>query len=112
MAEQFSTNGDRVTPVFDLSLANRVQAMRVDYEPGGTTPWPHRHPFGAFVYVIEGAVRMGLEGEATQVLRAGDSFYEPPGLVHALSENASDTQPASLLAVFVLPEGQEPAVPA
>jgi hypothetical protein len=37
---------------------------------------------------------------------------EPPGLVHALSENASDTEPASLLAVFVVPEGQEAAVPA
>ena len=84
--------------------------MRVDYEPGGTTPWPHRHPFGAFVYVLEGSVRMALEGQAPQVLRAGDSFHEPPGALHSLSENASDSDPASLLAVFVVPDGHEPAV--
>ena len=112
MTEQFSATGDRIAAVLDQHLAHRVQALRIDYEPGGTTPWRHRHPFGAFVYVIEGSVRMGLEGEAPEVLRAGDSFYEPPGVVHALSENASDTEPASLLAVFVVPEGHESPVAA
>ena len=44
MSAEFSTNGDRIIPVFDLPLNHRVQATRVDYEPGGTTQWPHRHP--------------------------------------------------------------------
>jgi quercetin dioxygenase-like cupin family protein len=112
MSEGFTTNGDRITPVFDLPLNHRVQAMRVDYEPGGTTPWPHRHPYGAFVYVIKGAVKMALDGQPEQTLLAGDSLYEPPGALHAVSENASDSEPASLLAVFVVPEGQESAIPA
>jgi quercetin dioxygenase-like cupin family protein len=109
---QFTSDGDRITPVFDLPLVHRVEAKRIDYEPGGGTPWPHRHPFGAFVYVIEGSVRMGLDDEPSRVLHAGDSFHEPPGALHGLSENASETEPASLLAVFVVPEGQDSAVSA
>src|ERR671933_411864 len=34
-----------------------VQAIRVDYEPGGFTPATHRHPAGAYVYVIDGSVK-------------------------------------------------------
>jgi quercetin dioxygenase-like cupin family protein len=69
-------------------------------------------PFGAFVCVMARLVRMGLEGEAAQVPHAGDSFCEPPGVMHAPSENASDAEPASPLAVFVVPEGHESAVAA
>ena len=112
MTDQISTAADRITPVFDLPLNHRVQAIRVDYGPGGTTVWPHRHPYGAFVYVIDGSVRMAVEGAEAQVLRAGDSFHEAPGALHTVSENASDTEPASLLAVFVLPEGHEATVAA
>lgn len=110
MTEQIATTGDRITPVFDLPLNHRVQAIRVDYGPGGTTAWPHRHPYGAFVYVLAGSVRMAMEGAAARVLRAGDSFHEAPGSLHTVSENASDTEPASLLAVFVLPEGHDATV--
>jgi quercetin dioxygenase-like cupin family protein len=53
---------------------------------------------------------MGLVGEPSRVLRAGESFYEPPGGLHTVSENASETEPASLLAVFVLVEDQPSAV--
>ena len=55
---------------------------------------------------------MGLDDQPEQVLNAGDSLYEPPGAPHGVSQNASDSEPASLLAVYVVPEGQEPAVPA
>ena len=38
----------------------------------------------------------------TQVFRAGESWTEPPGAYHPISENASATEPASLLAIFVV----------
>jgi hypothetical protein len=63
MSAEFSTNGDRITPVFDLALNHRVQATRVDYEPGGTTEWPHQHPYGAFV--------TGSEAGLQDLLRRG-----------------------------------------
>jgi quercetin dioxygenase-like cupin family protein len=112
MTSQPAPSDDGITRVFDYPLSQRVQALRVDYAPGESTDWRHVHPAGAFVYVLEGSVRMGLEGEDVQTLEPGDSWHETPGTVHSVSENASETDPASLLVVFVVPEGQAPAVPA
>jgi quercetin dioxygenase-like cupin family protein len=56
--------------------------------------------------VLSGAVRS--ENSATgraKVYKAGESFFEPSGSEHLVSENASATEPASLLAVFVADDG-------
>src|SRR3954468_3533102 len=87
-----------------------VQAIRVDYEPGGFTRGTHRHPAGAYVYVIDGRVEFGIDGREPVLLKAGESFYEPPGALHSVSRNASDDLPASLIAFFVLAEGEPPTV--
>jgi len=107
-----SDTGERVTEVLDFPSRDglAVQAIRVDYEPAGFTPGTHRHPTGAYVYVIDGSVMFGLDDREPVVLNAGDSFYEPPGAVHSVSRNASQEQPASLIAFFVLGEGECPTV--
>ena len=87
-----------------------VQAIRVDYEPGGFTGGTHRHPAGAYVYVIDGSVKFGIGDREPFVLNAGESFYEPPGALHAVSRNASEDVPASLIAFFVLGEGESATV--
>jgi quercetin dioxygenase-like cupin family protein len=103
--------GERVTEVLDFpSPHGRVNAVRVDYEPGGFTDGTHRHPAGAYVYVIEGSVMFGLDYGEPVLLKAGDSFYEPPGAVHSVSRNASRDRPASLIAFFVLADGESPTV--
>ncbi|MBS0198674.1 MAG: catalase [Planctomycetes bacterium] len=79
--------------------------MTVSYGPGGKSG-PHRHAGSVFAYVLSGAIRS--ENSATgpaRVYRAGESFFEPAASEHLVSENASDTDPASLLAVFIAPEG-------
>jgi quercetin dioxygenase-like cupin family protein len=103
--------GERVTTVVDQPSRDGlvVNAIRVDYEPGGFSP-VHRHPAGAYVYVIEGSVIFGIDDREPVELKAGDSFYEPPGALHAVSRNASEELPASLLAFFVLGEGESPTV--
>jgi quercetin dioxygenase-like cupin family protein len=53
------------------------------------------------VYVIEGAIRTRLKGEAEAIYRAGETFYEAANGVHELSANASDQAPAKFLAIFV-----------
>jgi quercetin dioxygenase-like cupin family protein len=105
-------NGERVTEVLDLPARDGlvVQATRVDYDPGGFTQGTHRHPAGAYVYVIEGSVMFGLDGGEPIVLEAGESFYEPPGALHSVSRNASQEKPASLIAFFVLGEGESATV--
>ncbi|MBN9008132.1 MAG: cupin domain-containing protein [Rhizobiales bacterium] len=76
----------------------------VSYPPGGKSP-AHTHAKSAFItgYVLSGAIRSKVNDGKTQVFRAGEHWTEPPGGAHhAISENASDTEPASLLAIFVV----------
>jgi quercetin dioxygenase-like cupin family protein len=103
-----SDTGERVTPVLEFPFRDglTVSALRVDYEPGGFTPGTHRHPPGAYVYVIEGRVVFGIDDDEPFELAAGDAFFEPPGALHRVSRNASDEQPASLIAFFVLADGE------
>jgi quercetin dioxygenase-like cupin family protein len=77
-------------------------AVVVDYPPGARSA-PHHHAPSAFIYahVLSGAVRSQVDDQPVKVYRAGESFYEMPGAHHRISENASTTEPARLLAVFV-----------
>ena len=76
----------------------------------GASSRVHRHPAGAYVYVIDGSVMFGLGGREPVVVKAGDSFYEPPGALISASGNASQDLPASFIVFFVLGEGEEPMV--
>jgi quercetin dioxygenase-like cupin family protein len=52
--------------------------------------------------VLEGAIRSQVNDGPVTTYKAGQSFSEMPGDRHAVSANASETEPAKLLAVFVL----------
>jgi quercetin dioxygenase-like cupin family protein len=108
----YSDTGERVTPVLDVTSHDglEVQAVRVDYEPGGFTRGTHHHPAGAYVYVIDGSVIFAIDDGEPVVLKAGESFYEPPGALHRVSRNASEDAAASLIAFFVLSEGETATV--
>ena len=103
--------GERVAPVLDFPSRDglAVHAVRVDYQPGGFSR-VHRHPAGAYVYVIDGSVMFGLDDGEPVVLKTGESFYEPPGALHSVSRNASEELPASFIAFFVLGAGEYPTV--
>lgn len=78
-------------------------AQIVDYAPGGASP-SHTHAKSAFIfaYVVSGQIESQVNDEPKRVYRAGESFYETPGSRHTVSRNASKTEPAKLLAVFVV----------
>jgi quercetin dioxygenase-like cupin family protein len=78
----------------------KVTLVKVTYGPGESSP-PHSHPCPVMGYVIAGAVRMQVNGETEAVYKAGESFYEAPHGLHAVSANASRTEPATFLAYFV-----------
>jgi quercetin dioxygenase-like cupin family protein len=105
LAEQ--TPGGSVQPAFNEKIANipgkSLVAAVVSYDPGGKTP-PHRHAHSAFVtaYVLSGAIRSQVDGGKVQVFHTGESWAEQPGAHHTISENASATEPAKLLAIFVV----------
>jgi quercetin dioxygenase-like cupin family protein len=103
--------GVEVKPVRVEKLLNvpgkMLTAVVVTYAPGGKSG-AHQHAGSVFAYVLSGAIRS--ENSATgpvKVYTAGESFFEPPGSTHRISENASATEPASLLAVFVADDGAQ-----
>jgi quercetin dioxygenase-like cupin family protein len=103
--------GAQVKPVLAQTLPNvpgkSLTAVIVTYAPGGKSV-KHHHAGSVFVFVLSGAVES--ESSATgpvKVYKAGESFFEPPGSEHLVSENASATEPASLLAVFVADDGAQ-----
>ena len=79
-----------------------VSAYVVSYAPGARSH-PHSHSRSAFItaYVLSGAVRSGVDGGAVKIYHEGESWTENPGAHHDVSENASATQPARVLAIFV-----------
>ena len=97
----------KVTLVYEHALPNvpgkSIKGVLVEYGPGGSSP-AHTHPKSAFIYatVLEGAIRSSVNDGPVVTYRTGQSFSEMPGDRHSVSENASKTEPAKLLAVFVV----------
>lgn len=94
-------------PVFEHAITNvpgkSLVSVVVTYPPGGRSP-AHRHARSAFIYahVLTGAIRSRVGDEPAKVYRVGESFIEEPGAHHRGSENASDSEPANMLAVFIV----------
>jgi quercetin dioxygenase-like cupin family protein len=84
----------------------RVTIVRVTYGPGGFTP-PHRHAGTVTAYITKGQIRSQLKGGPVEIFEVGQSFFEPPGAIHLVSANASNTEWAELIAVFVADDGAQ-----
>jgi quercetin dioxygenase-like cupin family protein len=106
-AQDATAPGAKVSVVFDQELPNvsgkSMRAVLVEYAPGAGSP-SHRHPTSAFIYarVLEGAIRSKVNEEPERTYQTGESWMEKPGGHHQVSKNASATQPAKLLAIFVV----------
>ena len=108
-----SGEAETVTKNFEAAIPNfpgkSLIAVEVDYAPGAASP-SHTHAKSAFIYayVISGAIESKVNDGETRIYRAGESWFEPPGAIHSISRNASKTEPAKLLAVFVLDTNDNP----
>ena len=97
----------KVTQVYQHALpgvpGKSIKGVTVEYGPGGFSP-SHTHAKSAIIYatVIEGAVRMQVNEGPEVTYRTGQNWTEKPGDHHRVSANASQTQPAKILAVFVV----------
>ncbi len=103
--------GGVVETVFNQPVHNipgkSVVALEVSYAPGAKDR-PHRHAGSSFImaYVVSGAIRSQVEGEPSRVYQAGETWQEDGSDYHVVAENSSTTEPAKLLAVFVVDSGQ------
>lgn len=84
--------------------------LTVTYAPGQASP-AHRHHAHVFVYVLEGTVEMGAAGGEVKKLGPGETFYEKPSDIHAVSRNASSTKPAKILVVMLKDKGKAASEP-
>ncbi|BAU74654.1 cupin domain-containing protein [Metapseudomonas furukawaii] len=87
---------------------SHATALRVDFAPGATST-AHRHPGHVFAVVLSGEVESALDGHPPRRYKAGDAWYEHPGQLHRVTRNASDSEPATLVA-WLLSDGKEALV--
>ena len=114
-----STHGaplrETVTVAADEPIPNlpgkRLVSHIVDYPPGASST-AHHHASSAFVYayVLSGEIRSQVDDETARVYRLGETWFESPGSYHRVSANASDTEPARLLAVLIVDAADEQLV--
>jgi catalase len=100
-----TASAEEVKPLFQQALANAggktFTAVEVDFAPGSKAD-PHRHGQAfVYAYVLEGSLRSQLGGEPARTYHAGQSWFEPPGADHLLTQNLSRSKRARLLVVFV-----------
>ena len=88
-----------------------VTVQELEYAPGGTSE-AHRHNGCTFVYVVQGALDAQIDDGPVKTYTAGEMFYEPPLHLHAVSRNASQTDPAKFLVFRVIEKGKPATVPA
>src|SRR5215208_1706037 len=106
-----------VPPVFKHDLPNlmmddwEVTVSYVDYAPGRVGA-AHHHAGFVLAYVLEGAVIAKISGQGEEkTYTTGQMFYEQPGATHEVSKNASQTQPAKLLAMIFAKKGSTLTTP-
>jgi quercetin dioxygenase-like cupin family protein len=104
-------------PVFVHDLPNvtldgwEVTVSHVDYPPGRVGA-AHHHAGFVLAYVLEGAVITKISGQGEEkTYTTGQMFYEQPGATHEVSKNASQTQPAKLLAMIFAKKGSTLTTP-
>jgi quercetin dioxygenase-like cupin family protein len=104
---------EAISVVFEHVIPNAdgktMVAVLVSYPPGGRSA-PHHHARSAFIYaqVLSGSIRSQVDDAPVNTYQAGEGFYEVPGSHHRVSENASDSSPATLLAIFVVDSADTP----
>jgi len=105
-----ASSGNKVEIVNSYAIPDmpgkRVTVVRVTYGPGGFTP-PHRHGGIVTAYITKGQIRSQLNDGPVEIFDVGQSFFEPLGTIHRVSANASNTDRAELIAVFVADEGAQ-----
>ncbi len=60
-----------------------------------------------FGYVLAGDYEWAIDDRPAQVLKAGDTFYEPTGCLHRVSRNAGKVK-ARVLATLLHPRDGKP----
>lgn len=81
-----------------------IAIQRVTF-PEGWSGQTHTHAGPVFVYVLDGAFEVEVEGREMQTLSAGDLVAEPQD-VAMTARNATSAEPVTILLIQVSEEGR------
>ena len=87
-------------------FTDHVEIREIHFGPGQETGL-HRHPCPVFGYIAKGSILFQIDGEAAKTLREGDAFFEPPHRRMLHFDNASQTEPATFIAFYLLDAGED-----
>jgi transcriptional regulator with XRE-family HTH domain len=79
-----------------------MMPLLVEFEPGAGLAEPGRHAGEEFVLVLDGTLRLELEGAEPRLLGPGDAAYYPAERPHTM-RNASRDEPLRLVCVDTPP---------
>jgi quercetin dioxygenase-like cupin family protein len=94
----------------DLSLPGREIVSAIAEFQAKATVGRHTHPGEEAGYILEGTILLEQEGKPVVTLKAGQTFFIPPGTVHNATNNES--APARVLATYIVEKGKPLATPA
>jgi quercetin dioxygenase-like cupin family protein len=93
----------------DLAAQGREGVMaKAQFPAAGATTGRHTHPGEEISYVLDGTVRLEVDGQPARDLKAGDFFIVPAEKIH----NAVATSKATVLATYVVEKGKPLTSPA
>jgi quercetin dioxygenase-like cupin family protein len=114
---QSQTPAAAAPPVFVHDLPNvsldgwEVTVSHVEYPPGRVGN-AHHHAGFVLAYVLQGTIVTKISGQGPErTYTVGQMFYEQPGATHEVSKNASQTEPARLLAMIFAKKGSTLTTP-
>jgi quercetin dioxygenase-like cupin family protein len=96
--------GQKSTELFKQVMddVGRTFTVRLTERDGGNGSGAHRHPGSYTVgYILSGAYEVKINDGPLQTLHAGEVFFEAPNALHAVSRNASATEPLKYLVIQV-----------
>lgn len=117
-ASQSASNGappgPKVTPLMTQPLPDapgkEALMLLVEYPPGAVEH-KHRHDAHAFVYVLEGNIVLGVQGQPEVPLGPGQTFHEGPNDIHTVGRNASQDKPAKFVVTLIKDKGKPALIP-
>jgi quercetin dioxygenase-like cupin family protein len=99
-----STRRDVIKQELPGEPQRELTLVEVTYPPGTGSP-AHLHANGVMAFVVSGTIASKVGDGPEKTFGTGDAWWEPPGAIHRVSRNASSSEPAKLLAIYIAPKG-------
>ncbi len=94
----------------DLSIPDKVMVqVRAEFAETATSG-RHTHPGEEIGYLLEGQLELKVDGQPTRILKPGDVFFIPAGVIHEGINTSSGT--SKVIATYVVEKGKPVASPA